>query len=632
MTNHGLSYRIEVPEPGCGELLVDLEVPMAAWSPATGSPAAGIPAHGTGADARAAEREVLVFLPAWTPGSYLVRDYSRHLSRIAATDAVSGATVACRKVSKNRFALTVPATTERLRLSYRVYAHELSVRTADVTGEHAFWNHACLLLWPVDRPLLPAIIEVVFPEAWQLACALPACPTESAEARPATIRGRQQVRRLLARDMEHAFDSPCLVGSLQVCSWTSLGVRHSIVMDGLAGVEPPASLTDDLGRIVEAAAAVFGGPLPYPEYAFLCLFAADGHGGLEHRDSTTLLFARTALGSDKGYREFLGLAAHELFHAWNVKRLRPVEFWAYDYERENYTSFLWLIEGWTAYYDDLLCLRAGLLSRSDYLEIVAKNINSTMQAPGRLRLSLAESSFDAWIRLYRPDENTRNSSQNYYVNGSVAALALDLMIRCDSGGKASLDDVLRRLWTDTYAAGRGFGIEDVSRAVLAVASPNTLAAMMEFANGKLDPQLAPLLASVGIRLQVRDAERAFLGLQFESGSTVAASITAGSPAHLAGLQPGDEVLALQGLRVDSNRWQDVFQAVARPGATVEMLLARRGVVQRLPVVAGKSAGTVALEVDESAPESARHLRELWLAARPKDRSGPLPVPAPVQPT
>lgn len=609
----GLAFCIDVREPTSGQVHVSLLLTVAACEPkATSSKA----------------RELLLFLPVWTPGSYLVREYSRHLSRVEAADATSAEPIPVAKISKNRFALTVAAATERVRVTYRVYAHELSVRTADVTGEHAFWNHACLLLWPVGCQHLPATLDVLFPKRWQLACALPVDPAGAGATSPAVGTAEQQLRRLLARDMEHAFDSPCLLGDLQQRSWTSLGVRHTVAMDGLAGIEPPTSLADDLGRIVEAAAAVFAGPLPYPDYVFLCLFAADGHGGLEHGDSTTLLFARTAISSDKGYREFLGLAAHELFHAWNVKRLRPAEFWSYDYERENYTPFLWLIEGWTAYYDDLLCLRAGLVSRSDYLEIASKNINSAMQAPGRLHLSLAESSFDAWIRLYRPDENTRNSSQNYYGNGSVAAMALDLAIRRETDGARSLDDVLRRLWQGTYLAGRGFTMDDVRTAVVAVASPHTLETMLELVTGKLDPQLSPLLASFGIRWQVRDADRPFLGLQFEAGSTIAASLATGSPAHDAGLQPGDEILALAGMRVDSSRWQDVFQSVARPGVAIDVLLARRGVVQRRQVVPGKSAGTIALEVDDSAPESARRLRDLWLASRPNDRRPAASQPVP----
>ena len=589
-----LCYRIAATGPATGELDLELELTVADCATAP-DPEGG--------------RLLLLFLPVWTPGSYLVREYSRHLSRVTATSS-AGQPLTVTKTSKNRFAVHVPREVERVSVRYRVYAHELSVRTADVTGEHAYWNHACLLLWPVERPRLAAQIAITFPANWDLACPLPLVEDDAATS--ASIAAGMQRRTLRADDLDHAIDSPCVLGTLEQRSWVTRGVRHTIAMDGLAGIAAPASLVDDLARIVECAADVFGSQLPYPEYQFLCLFAADGHGGLEHRDSTTLLMARTALTNDKGYRDFLGLAAHELFHAWNVKRLRPAEFWSYDYENENYTRFLWLIEGWTAYYDDLLCLRSGALSPADYLGIAAKNIQAVLQAPGRLRMSLAESSFDAWIRLYRPDENTRNSSQNYYVNGAVAALAFDLLVRRDSAGARSLDDVLRHLWAETFAKGRGYTLADIRNAVLAVTSESALQALLELTNGNLDPALAPLLASHGIRWVTRDADKPFLGLQFEGGSTVIASVATGSPAQQAGLQPGDEVLAIQNLRVDTNRWQDVFQAVARVEAPLELLLARRGVVQRRVAVPGRSTGTVALEIDETAPEPVRLLRDRWL--------------------
>ena len=398
------------------------------------------------------------------------------------------------------------------------------MRTADVTDAHGFWNHACVLLWPVGAPSLPARITVDFPQDWDLACAL------SIDADPPDHAAPTGCRRITLRadDMEHAYDSPCLVGTFARCSWQVAEVAHEAVLDGLAGVKPPATLIGDLKRVVEAAAAVFDAPLPYARYLFLCLFTADGHGGLEHRDSTTLLMSRTALHSDKGYREFLALAAHELFHAWNVKRMRPVEFWQYDYENENYTTFLWLLEGWTAYYDDLLCLRAGLMSRSDYLAIVAKSIQAVLTSPGRLRSSLSESSFDAWIRLYRPDENTRNSSQNYYVNGGIAAMCLDLMVRITTGGQRSLDDVLRRLYRGTFGANRGFTAEDVRAAITAETNAAIAEQALALVHGNLTPDLAALLAGVGIRLVVRDTERPYLGIQFEPSNTVVAAVTAGS--------------------------------------------------------------------------------------------------------
>lgn len=549
-----------------------------------------------------------LFLPTWTPGSYLIREFARQLSRVEASDAETNLRLPCRKVAKNRFVVLETGAVERVRIAYRVYAHELTVRTADVTQEHAFWNHACVLLWPVGHDDLEARITLDLPAGWDVATALPR------QAGSSGLEASRQHVTLMARGMEHAFDSPVLAGTLRRVPWTTRGIEHEAVLDGLAGVEPPASLAQDLHRIVEVAADVFDLPLPYERFVFLCLFAADGHGGLEHGESTTLLFSRTALRSDKGYREFLALAAHELFHAWNVKRLRPVEFWRYDYEQENYTSLLWLLEGWTAYYDDLLCLRAGLLTPTDYLGIVAKSIQSLWNTPGRRQSSLQESSYDAWIRLYRPDENTRNSSLNYYAHGAIAAMCMDLEVRAATNGARCLDHVLRHLYANTYKAGRGFAEQDVWAAFEAVAAPRVAELARRLVQEHLEPDLVEALARIGVKLELRDTERPHLGLQFDAGATTVGSVTGDSPAHRAGLQPGDEILAIQSLRVTSSSWADVFQAVAAVNRPLQVLFARRGAVRSTTVTPEPGQGTVTLTLAE-AGEVVVTLRDGWLPSQ-----------------
>ena len=569
-----LHYRIDARTPWSRELGVEL-----AWSP--------------DADTAAAE----LFLPSWTPGSYLIREYARHLSRVEAFDADDGRRLACRKTSKNRFEVE-RAGARRIAVRYRVYAHELSVRTADLDASHAYWNHACVLLWPVDRPEADAEIEVLAPPGWTVACALPS-------------RGSDDATTLVAEDLDHALDAPVLVGRPQRIEWQVDGVPHAIVLDGLDGIEPPASLASDLERIVRRAAAVFGGTPCYDRYLFLALFADEGHGGLEHRDSSTLLMARTALADERGYREFLGLAAHELFHAWNVKRMRPQELWRYDYERENYTGFLWLVEGWTAYYDDLLVARAGLMSAKDYLAAMTKNVQNLFASPGRLRLTLEESSFDAWIRLYRPDENTRNSSQNYYGNGAVAAMCLDLFVRRTTAHARSLDDVLRELWT-TFEEGRGYTMADVERALRAVAGDEAVRLLHDLVRGPLDPTLDEALADVGVAVQRAERDRPFLGVTFRAGTTVVAAVVAESAACAAGLAPGDEVLAVRGLRVTPETWQKVFAAVARPGTPVDVLVARRGVLRTLTAAPDEGPAKVQLVPAEHATEAQLAARRAWL--------------------
>ena len=614
-----LEYTIDAVSPESRQLGVTLEFDRAAIGKASG--------------------DIILFLPTWTPGSYLVREYARQLSRVGAVDAKTGTILECVKVSKNRYRLTPHSNTSRILVQYSVYAHELSVRTADLTAEHGYWNHACLLLWPLGQPQLPARIQVNMPAGWDLSCSLPLAEPSGTSAgtsvtpglgtagsaaasasllKPAASRSQAT---LLARDLDHALDSPCLIGQFVRIDWRVADVPHAVILDGLNGVKAPTSLVEDLTDIVNAACSVWGGPLPYRHYQFQCMFTADGHGGLEHGESTTLLMGRTALRREKGYREFLSLAAHELFHAWNVKRLRPVEFWNYDYETENYTSLLWLIEGWTAYYDDLLCLRAGKGSREDYLGVLSRSIAAMRNSPGRFRLSLAESSFDAWIRLYRPDENTRNSSQNYYGNGSIAALCLDLLVRRETKGERCLDHVLRDLYRETYDKGRGYTLADVHAAVERTMGPKGIGALESWTASSLDPDLQDLLLAFGVRLTTREGNRPHLGITFDAGRTTIASLQADAPAHLGGLAPGDEILALQGLRVDNDRWQDVFQAVAVVGEPLEVLFARRGVIVRRTVVPMASPGAPWLELDGKASAEQVALRDGWLIT-PKKASEP----------
>lgn len=547
--------------------------------------------------------EVTLFLPTWTPGSYLVREYARHLSRVTAR-AADGGSLPCRKVDKNRFVVEAQGS-DTIEVSYRVYGHELSVRTAHLDAERAFWTPACVLLWPVGGERHGAEITVEHTAEHTVWCALPT-------AEPRTLDDGARATTMRAADLDEALDSPVLVGRADVHTWQNDGVPHRIVLEGLGPITPPPTLVDDLTRIVDAAHAVFGGTLPYPDYTFLAMFTDEGYGGLEHRNSSVLLMARTALTSQRTYRDFLGLAAHELFHAWNVKRMRPSEFWRYDYEQENYTRLLWVMEGWTAYYDDLLLARAGLMSHDDYLGTMAKNLQNLRNGPGRFEQSLEESSHDAWIRLYRPDENTRNSSQNYYGNGAVVAMCLDLLIRRSSAGRHSLDDVLRELFASTFTAGRGYDQDDIYALVTRFADEQTAARLRELVTGDLDPELDDLLASVGVELTLREQEKPYLGIAFQPGSTVVASVTRDGPAYTAAIAPGDEVLAADGVRTTAGNWQSVFRAVAAIDEPSELLLARRGMILTRTVRPCAHPGTVKLRLRKNPSPEQRTAREAWL--------------------
>ena len=540
------------------------------------------------------------FLPTWTPGSYLIREYSRHLGPVEAHDAESNELLDCEHVGKNRYRVLLGDGLKRLRLGYTVYCHELSVRTSDLTASHAYWNHATVLLWPANRGELAARIAVQLPDAWDFACGLPF--TRDADG-----------VSFLAANHDEAVDTPCLAGTFSRLEFTARGVPHTLALDGLGSVPANRNLVADVCRIIEAAADVFGGSLPYDDYVFLCLFADRGGGGLEHKNSSTLLASRTAMTSSRSYKNFLGLVAHEHFHVWNVKRMRPEELWDYDYERENYTSMLWLAEGFTAYYDDLLCLRTGVLTSTEYLTIVARNLTNLLSGAGRRKQSLSDASFDAWIRLYRPDENTSNATQNYYGNGAIIAMVLDLTIRKQTAGERCLDDAVRALYTQTFDQGRGYQREDVVRALTDAAGTDLSPLLSSLVDEPLELDLGELLAHFGIAVEQNNRDRPHMGLSFDANRTTVSFVSESGPAYSAGIAPGDEILAIDGLRATSRKWSELWDSRARVGEPLRVLISSRGIVEERTLTPSPPVvGSVSLQKTDDVGDESLALRRAWL--------------------
>jgi len=542
--------------------------------------------------------EIELFFPTWTPGSYLIREFARNLSDLRASRE-DGESLPIDYTAKNRWRVRAEPGA-RIRLSYSIHAHELTVRTAHADSDHAYWNGACVYLWPLGQEHDAATIHVDIPESWGLATQL------EQERTGNTIT-------LHAENLDAAIDAPCLAGVLDRLPFEVLGIPHEAVFWGMGGIRVPDEFIPDTRRIIEEAAKVFGGVLPYERYTFLSLHADSGGGGLEHTESSTLLAPRTTFAPRKSYLGFMGLVAHEHFHVWNIKRMRPEEFWTFDYERENHTELLWVAEGFTAYYDELLCLRAGIHDPESYLETVAQSIDSLASNPGRELLSLSRSSFDAWIRLYRADADTRNTSQNYYTNGALAAMVLDLTIRAASGGERSLDDAVRRLWQSTWEEGRGYTRNDVDRCLSDAAGEDLSALVASLVDGPFDPDFAPLLEQFGIA--IRSASRAaapYLGMTLRKSTTTITQVVAGGPADVGGLCPGDEILGMGGLRAAAEGWEALFDAVASPERPLEVLVSRLGVLTTCIVRPGVAPSKIKLAIAEDASPGASALRTGWL--------------------
>jgi predicted metalloprotease with PDZ domain len=420
------------------------------------------------------------------------------------------------------------------------------------------------------------------------------------------------------------------MGRFAFASFDTAGARHEIAVTGRSDVDMDR-LSRDLAPVCAAQAALFEPHTrvaPFDRYLFLTTAVGDGYGGLEHRDSTALLCARADLPwrgmrePSDGYRTFLGLCSHEYFHAWHVKRIKPAVFVPYDLEREAYTRLLWIFEGFTSYYDDLMLARAGVISEADYLKLLGRTISGVLRGPGRLVQSVAESSFDAWIKYYRQDENSPNTVVSYYAKGALVALCIDLALRARTEGRASLDDAMRLMWTrygrDFHARDGGPGArqegmpEDAFPALLKEATGVSLGAQIDrWVNGTEALPLARQLASMGIALKLASADTApSLGVRTVTRGgdlTVATAYTGGS-AQRAGLSGGDILLACDGLRVDEKSLKALL-ARRKAGEILRLHAFRRDELLQFDVTLVEPVATEATLTPGPKPDA---LRRGWL--------------------
>ncbi len=537
----------------------------------------------------------------WTPGSYLIREYSRHVEALSAWSE-SGEPLATAKSRKNRWRVS-PTTRgeagERVIVRYHLYAHDLTVRTNFVEGDFALLSSAATFLVPIDGHTLATEVRIERPLRWNtLVCALPL----SADG-----------TTFVARDYDHLIDSPVYVGNATIHRFEAAGREHVLVTEGEDERWDGARAARDVARLVETEAAFWGG-LPYDRY-FILNVLAEATGGLEHADSCVLMANRLVVRRPEGYRDWLGLVAHELFHAWHVKRLRPVEFDRFDYEAEVYTPSLWAIEGITSYYEELMVARAGFADLSALLGNLSKTLLTVESGAGRLVEGLDTASFDAWIRYYRKDENFANSGVSYYTRGSLVAFLLDVEIRRATCSARSLDDALRLAYS-RYSGARGFQPAELAATFDEVAGV-PLSAWLDraLAPGELD--FAPALKLLGLRFAPpadRNPSTAVLGIEAEasSGRLIVTHIVRGGAAAGAGIAVGDEILAIDEDRVLPGALADRLEG-HRPGEAVSILVSRRERLRRLPLVFGerpRSRGR--LEIDpEAGPEPRRQLDSWW---------------------
>ncbi len=487
-------------------------------------------------------QELNLKMPVWTPGSYLVREYSKHIQNFSAHNH-EGKPLVWHKLSKNHWQIQTKDITE-ITVQYRVFANELTVRTNHLDANHAYFNGAALFFYIPEFPDVAYQVKILTPSpSWRVTTALPSTG---------------KTNTFYADDFDTLVDSPFEIGYQDVYKFEVLGKNHELVIWGKGNIEPKRVI-DDLQKIIQVEAEIFGG-LPYDRYIFILHLAPQGAGGLEHKNCCTLNYNRLGFRAKDSYERFMQLAAHEFFHLWNVKRIRPKALEKFDYEGENYTTSLWFCEGTTSYYDLMIPLRSGIYDAKTFLNNLSKEITRLQTTPGRFIQPVSESSWDAWIKLYRPDANSSNSQISYYLKGEMVSLLLDLLIRSHHNNKRSLDNVMAILWEQFGKPEIGFTPTDLQHIIESVAGMDLSDFFQRFIDGTEELPFNEYLEPFGLQVQAEDQKECvpYLGItvKTENGRESIKIVEINSPAQIAGIDPGDELLAIDGIRVTADRLND----------------------------------------------------------------------------
>lgn len=546
------------------------------------------------------EKFIDLKMPVWTPGSYLVREFARHIEGFEAS--ADGLPVHFEKLTKNTWRVENPH--ERLKIRYRVYGFEISVRTNFIDVDHAFISPAGTFLYPDGHLEHSSTIQINLPEKWkQVSTGLPKSAT-----------GELQYA---ADNFDILFDSPIEIGNQDIWHFDAANVAHEFAMVG-GGSYNKQQLSADIQKIVEEETRIWG-ENPNNNYVFITHNYQSGGGGLEHLNSTVLGASRNAYTIDAAYKNFLSLVAHEYFHLWNVKRLRPKALGPFNYDQENYTEGLWIMEGFTAYYDNLIIRRCGFFSAKEYLNALANEFNLVYNRAGHRVQAAAQASFDTWIKQYRPDENSINSSISYYNKGAMLAVALDIYIIAGTQGMKRLDDVLRAAYNLFYKMEqRGFEEYEFQQLAEQVTGLD-LAEIFAAAHGTEELDYNRFFAAVGYELidLNKDSHELSLGIRYQEqeGRIFVKNVERGSAAWDAGLNVNDELIAINGSRLDvAGREMEFILEQAKEEDIIDILIARDGRIRTIhsPLRRNnKQLWSIQPKSDASSAEKA--LGKIWLS-------------------
>ncbi len=502
-------------------------------------------------------------LPVWTPGSYLVREFSKNINQVKAIDS-KGMPLVVEKRAKNIWQIHCKGL-DSYTVFYEVYAFESSVRTPYLDETHGFVAGAGIFMYTEENRNEKGILHIYPHESFKkISTALVA----------ADFQDNPHDRVFQFDDYDQLIDCPIEIGNQVEFSFLAGGLKHRVAMYGQANYNV-SQLQKDMAKVVEAETLVFGDN-PNKDYLFIIHNVANGQGGLEHKNSCVLSVSRWSY-DESNYLGFINLVAHEYFHLWNVKRIRPIELGPFNYDQESYTSLLWVMEGITSYYDELILLRSGFYTKNQFINKLQSQINYVEGSLGSRIQPVAHASFDAWIKAYRPNENSSNTTMTYYSRGAVIGAVLDAYLIQKSGGKRSLDGFLQALYKK-YALGlnRGFTEEEFQSEFSDYCQQDMHEFFKDYINGTQIIPYKKYFEPMGIQVVDNSVTLLNLGLELSSGELIKVrSVRSGSAAEDAHISPGDEILACDGYRIDIKSLEYKYNNL-RQGESLELLVARDG--------------------------------------------------------
>jgi predicted metalloprotease with PDZ domain len=542
-------------------------------------------------------------LPTWTPGSYLIREYARHVEGVSVQDG-KGKALNFEKTNKNTWKVDSKKANEIV-IKYRVYAFELTVRTSFVDISHGYLNGASIFMYVEGLQDNKATLEITPFKEWKVI---------STSLKPVA----NDPWTLQIPNYTILVDSPIEMGNHKVYTFKASGVLHKVAVYGEANYDEK-TFTKDLAKIVESTTAIVG-EHPGGDYTFIVHNVARGGGGLEHLNSTSLIFNRFAYGSEHGYRAWLGLVAHEYFHLWNVKRVRPEALGPFNYNEENYTHSLWVAEGFTAYYDDLLLVRSGFMTPDQYLGYAMGNIRGHEGKTGKDVQSVADASFDAWIKFYRSNENSSNTTVSYYGTGAVYATLLDLEIIHSTKGEKSLDDLMKYLYKEFYQKKqKGYSDAELQAAAELIAGKKLDGFFNDYIFGTKTIDYNKYYGYAGIEVVKAANEDLKLGVSTKDngGKLVISRVNRATPAYNDGLNVNDEILAINGYRIASSK--DLTSAIDRTkkGDKLKFTVVRDGRLENLEVTMQPTEGKFdfSFKVSDKKTKEQKVVYDKWLATK-----------------